>query len=213
MKRTRPRVRWPIPLAWLITSLLVSACGPDRVDDRNDARVSARAANAKAEHGDSLGAASNAVSRTKRIVGNPAAPIDLKYDIPTGVEVGIPFEVDLTFRPRQPAESLTAEVSGMPGLVVIEGQSARFEPVEAGLDYSARVVARADANGTFYLGVIVKAVSKENAAGRAFSIPVAVGSPARISKPSTAKESGEESVESMPARESTDGGETAPNHD
>jgi hypothetical protein len=205
MKRTMQRLGLRVSLASLAMTALLAACGgSDKAADANDAGSSQQAVAAKSKPQPGAEVDPDAGLANAVIVGKTAAPVMLKYDVPAKPEVCVPFEVNLTFLTRQAAESLTAEVSGMAGLAVTEGTAARFEPVDAGGRYSARVLARADASGIFYLGVVAKVVTKVQSEGRTFSIPVVVGNPAPVAKPAPATDAAGEAIESMPATESNE---------
>jgi len=64
-------------------------------------------------------------------VGKTAAAVDLRYGLSTKPAVGTPFEVELAFTPRVHADSLEIEATGMPGLVIASGATAKFAPVKA----------------------------------------------------------------------------------
>jgi hypothetical protein len=138
------------------------------------------------------------------VVGKAVAPVMLKYDLPAKPAVGQPFEIALTFLPRQAADALDAEITGMPGLTVVTGGAVHFEPVEHNGRYVAKVLANADAEGLYYLGVVARMVSKVQTETRAFSVPVVVGKPAaNAEKPAPATDASGEAIEDMPAKEET----------
>jgi len=138
------------------------------------------------------------------IVGKTAAPVNLKYDVPKKPEAGQPFEVELTFLTRLPADVLDAAISGMPGLTVVSGGTARFEPVEPGGRYTAKVLAQADASGLYYIGIVAKVQTKVQTEARTFSVPLVVGKVTAANKPEPTKDAAGEPIESMPATEQTE---------
>lgn len=138
------------------------------------------------------------------VVGKTVAPVMLKYDLAAKPQVGQPFEIALTFMPRQAADALEAEITGMPGLTVVTGGAARFEPVEHNGRYVTKVLANADAEGLYYIGIVAKMVSKVQTEARAFSVPVVVGkAAANLEKPAPATDSKGEAIEELPAKETT----------
>jgi hypothetical protein len=187
-------------IAFLVLIAAQSGCGgsddSDRAASQDKEKSTARKA-APARTGDD--ALANAV-----VVGKAVAPVMLKYDLSAKPEVGQPFEIELTFLPRQAADSLEAEISGMPGLTVVTGGTAHFEPVEHDGRYVSKVLANADAEGLYYIGVVARMVSKIQTETRAFSVPVVVGKPAaNLEKPAPATDAKGEPIEEMPAREDT----------
>ncbi len=138
------------------------------------------------------------------VVGKAVAPVMLKYDLAAKPAVGQPFEISLTFLPRQAADALEAEITGMPGLTVVTGGTAHFESVEHNGRYVSKVLANADAEGLYYVGVVAKMVSKVQTETRAFSVPIVVGKPvANLEKPAATTDAKGEPIEEMPAKETT----------
>ena len=189
-------------VAFLVLIAVQAGCGGS--DDADKAAATSKkksampAKPASGPHGED--ALANAV-----VVGKAVAPVMLKYDIAAKPEVGQPFEVALTFLPRQAADALEAEITGMPGLTVVTGGTARFEPVEHNGRYVAKVLANADAEGLYYIGIVAKIVSKVHTESRAFSVPVAVGKPvSNLEKPAPATDAKGEGIEDLPAKETTE---------
>jgi hypothetical protein len=136
------------------------------------------------------------------VSGKTSAPVDLKYDLAVKPDVGLPFEIELDFLPRLPADALDVEVSGMPGLTLVGSGAVRFDNVEAGATYTQKVLVQADATGTFYVSVIAKMITKVQTEVRTFSVPVVVGTaPAVVSKPAPQRDASGQAIESMPAKE------------
>lgn len=138
------------------------------------------------------------------VTGKTSAPVDLKYDPLAKPEAGQPFEIELVFLPRLAADSLEVEITGIPGLAVVTGETARFEGVTAGERYAAKVLARADADGIYYLNVVAKLVTKIQTEARTFSVPIAVGVVQPTRKPAPQQDASGEAIQSMPAEESTE---------
>jgi hypothetical protein len=157
------RAYTPRPLIVLLAATFVlAACGGKDDEPAVAAMSETPAKSAKKSTDTDSGAAedrdeglANAV-----IVGKTSAPITLKYDVAAKPQAQQPVEIELTFLPRQPADSLEATITGMPGLTVVSGGAARFEAVEAGGRYVAKVLAQADASGLYYIGVVAKLSSK-----------------------------------------------------
>lgn len=136
--------------------------------------------------------------------GKTSAPVDLKYDILAKPAVGEPFEIELALVPRLAADSLEVEITGIPGLTVVNGGAARFEGVVAGERYAAKVLARADASGIYYANVVAKLVTQVQTEARTFSIPIAVGVVQPAEKPVPRQDASGQAVQSLPAEESTE---------
>jgi hypothetical protein len=71
--------------------------------------------------------------------GKTSAPVDLKYDLAAKPAVGQPFEIELVFQPRLPADTLEVEVSGMSGLSVAQPSMFKFEKVQSGTPYPQKI--------------------------------------------------------------------------
>lgn len=133
--------------------------------------------------------------------GKSAAAVDLEYDVLAKPEPGQPFEVELVFVPRLPADALEVEVTPIPGVVLVSGGSERFENVTPATRYSSRVTVRADQPGLYYLGVVARMVTKVETEARAFSVPAVVGTPPAQAKPQPDADATGQAIQSMPAEE------------
>ena len=129
------------------------------------------------------------------------APIDLLYDLPAKPEVGQPFTVELAVKPRLPSDALEVEIGDSPGIVVEGERMGRFLNVEAGQPYKFTFTARGDAEGLYYIAVITKLSTQVQSEGRAFSVPVVIGTPATAQKSEPQKDASGQPIQSMPARE------------
>jgi hypothetical protein len=136
--------------------------------------------------------------------GKAAAAVDLKYDVLAKPEPGQPFEIELAFVPRLPADALDVEVTPIPGVTIVSGGTARFENVEPATRYTTRVLVRAEAAGLYYLGVMARMSTQVQAEARAFSVPVVVGTVPAVAKPEPTVDSAGQAIQSMPAEETTD---------
>jgi hypothetical protein len=191
----------PCTLTVVALSALLAACGGGEQEQTAaagkkavDKPAAAAKAPTKDDGPDSLKA--NAVA-----TGKTAAAVDLKYDVLAKPDPGMDFQIELVFLPRVAAESLEVEVTGIPGVAIVSGGTARFENVMAGERYPAPVVARADGPGLYYLGVSARMVNKVQTEARTFSVPVVVGAVAAAEKPTPATDAEGQAVESMPAAE------------
>ena len=129
------------------------------------------------------------------------APIDLLYDLPAKPEVGQPFTVELAVKPRLPSDALDVEIGDSPGIVIEGERMGRFLDVEAGQPYKFSFTARGDAEGLYYIAVITKLSTQVQSEGRAFSVPVVIGTPAVAQKSEPQKDASGQPIQSMPARE------------
>jgi len=136
--------------------------------------------------------------------GKSSAPVDLKYDVLAKPEVGQPFEVELAFVPRIQADTIEAEISGMQDLVIVGDATIRFDAVEAGEAYRAKLSVRADAPGLYYLGVSARVITPVQTEARAFSVPLVVGQAAAAEKPAPEVDATGQPVQSMPAAETVE---------
>ena len=136
--------------------------------------------------------------------GKSSAPVDLKYDVLAKPAVGQPFEVELAFVPRLPADKLEVEVTGIEGLTIVGDGRYVFDPVEAGDVYTAKVLAQADASGLYYFGVSAQMITPVQTEARAFSVPVVVGDVTASEKSAPEVDPTGQAVQSMPAQESVE---------
>ena len=165
-------------------------------DAAGTASKQAAAAAAKAAADDGL---ANAVA-----VGKTAAAVDLKYNLGARPALGQPFELELVLLPRMAADTLEVQATGMPGLVVAGGASAKFNQVVPDEKYAAKVLLQVTEPGLYYVGVTAKLVNKVQTDARTFSVPVVVGQLPAVEKPAPAAvgaNAGGEAVEATKAVE------------
>jgi hypothetical protein len=130
------------------------------------------------------------------------APIDLLYDIPAKPEIGQPFTVELTLKPRVLADALDVEVADTPGLEIQGERTARFPSVEAGQPYTFQVQVVGNTAGLYYVAVTARISTQVQSDVRAFSVPVVIGTPAPLQKPTPQQDASGQPIESLPAKES-----------
>ena len=187
-------------LAVVALAAVLAACGRGEEEQAASAPAAAGApaggAAAPAESPDDKRMA-NAV-----VTGKTTAPVDLKYDVLAKPDVGQPFEIELAFSPRLPADALEVEVTGIPGLTVVSGGATRFEGVTAGERYVAKALVQAGAPGIYYANVIAKMITQVQTEARTFSVPVVVGAVPAAQKTEPAKDAAGEAIKSLPAVES-----------
>ena len=191
--------------AWLAISL-VAGCGGGK-----DQEAVAKAGKDKAaptEPAADMQATppANAAEKESRMAtavvdGKTTAPVDMKYDLPSKPGLGEPFEVELAFDTRSPADMLEVEITEAPGLTIVGEKTLKFAPVEAGQSYTAKVLAKGDNPGLYYIGVVAKMSTKVQTESRAFAIPVVIGEPPAAQKPAPTKDATGQAVQSMPAQE------------
>jgi hypothetical protein len=180
--------------------LALTGCGGKSGDETTQVRTAVKpnpAQAAKPAPVDDDSRLANAV-----ISGKTSAPVDLKYDLAVKPEAGKPFEIELDFLARLPADTLEVEVSGMPGLAVVGPATFKFAKVVAGTPVVQKVSAQADADGTYYLSIVARMITQVQTEVRTFSVPVVVGTaPSVVAKPTPQKDAAGQAIESMPARE------------
>jgi len=173
--------------ATLLAGTLITGCGGG--DGDKEAEHAAKAAKrAKAEANDDTAttAASppaSAAEKQSRLADAVAdskttAPVDMKYDLLARPELGVPFEIELTFSPRLPADAIEVEINEAPGLTIVGEKVAKFTPVEAGQTYTSKVLVQGDKPGLYYVGVVAKMSTQVQTETRAFAVPVVIGNPA-----------------------------------
>lgn len=188
--------------ATVLAGVLVTACGGGKDHEAAVAKSDA----AKVTESAPATPPANADEKHERLAaavtdGKTTAPVDMKYDVLSKPEPGEPFEVEMTFITRLPADKLELEISEAPGLTIVFGSTATFAPVERGQSYLNKVLVQGDKPGLFYIGVIAKVSTKVQTETRAFAIPVVVGDPPPAQKASPAKDSAGQAVQSIPAQE------------
>lgn len=129
------------------------------------------------------------------------APIDLQYDLPAKPEAGRPFSIELVVQPRLPGDMLDVEIADSPGIVIEGERAARFLAVEAGQPCKLTVQARGSRDGLYFLSVMTKLSTKVQSEGRAFAVPVVIGTPVVAQKAAPPKDATGQPIESMPATE------------
>jgi hypothetical protein len=186
----------------LLTIALVTACGGG-----NDEQAAAtKAEKAKADKTAPATPPANADEKHERLAAavvdsKTTAPIDMQYDVLAKPALGQPFEVEMTFTARLPADKLETEITEAPGLTLVGEKSATFSPVEGGQSYAAKVLVQGDNPGLYYIGVIAKMSTKVQTETRAFAIPVVIGDPPSARKATPDKDATGQAVQSMPAQE------------
>jgi hypothetical protein len=193
-------------LALAALASLAVACGGGEEKAAKEAAATASAAKKakdKGRAGDAAPAVEDGLANAVA-VGKAAAAVDLRYGLGAKPTIGQPFEVELTFIPRVPADTLEIEATGMPGLVLAGGATAKFgPPVSAGERYSTKVLAQVTENGLFYISITARLASKVQTDARTFSVPVVVGPLPAAEKPAGAAGEAGEAVKSTPAVETT----------
>ena len=134
--------------------------------------------------------------------GKTSAPVDLKFDILAKPDVGTPFEIELALLPRLAADTLSVEVTGIPGLTVVSGGTLQFDKVLAGDRHVAKVLVQADQPGIYYVNVVVRMITQIQTEARTFSVPVVVGAVTPAAKTEPQRDAAGEAIESLPAEES-----------
>jgi hypothetical protein len=185
-------------LVALALACTLAACGGG-----DEAKNDKRAAKASDEAPATAVAKSPEDARMANAVatGKTSAPVDLKYDLLARPDVGQPFEIELALLPRVSAGALEVEVTGIPGLVVVSGGTARFDGVVTGGRHVAKVTVQADAAGIYYANVVVRMVNQAQTEVRTFSVPVVVGTVAPVQKAEPVTDAAGEAIQPMPATE------------
>ena len=188
--------------ATLLAGALVTACGGGKDDDS----AATSAGQAKASKAVSATPPASADEKHARLAaavsdGKTTAPVDMRYDLPAKPELGQPFEVELVFETRLPADKLDLEITEAPGLTIVGEKTASFAPVERAQPYSSKVLVQGDNPGLYYIGVLAKVSTKVQTETRAFSVPVVIGDPPSAQKASPAVDAAGQAVQSMPAQE------------
>lgn len=190
----RPAIATLVATGALAALLALAGCGKDS-EEKAAAQSKAAAAKTALKAEDRLATA---------VGGKATAPLDLQYDLTAKPDVGQPVEVSLQFQPRAAADSLELEVSGVPGLDVVDAGTAKFQPVVSGQALQSKVVVQANQAGIYYVNVVARMVTRVQTEVRTFSVPVVVGNPPAVQKPAPARDASGQTIQSMPALEVSD---------
>jgi hypothetical protein len=189
-------------VAALLAGALVTACG----GGKDEAVAVAEAEKANATKAAVAAPPTSADEKHARLAsavvdGKTTAPVDMKYDVLAKPALGQPFEVEMTFDTRLPADKLEIEITEAPGLTVVGEKTAAFAPVEGGQSYATKVLVKGDNPGLYYIGVTAKMSTQVQTETRAFAIPIVIGDPPSAQKASPPKDATGQAVQSMPAQE------------
>jgi len=192
--------------AALLASALVAGCGRGKDQDAVANAEKDKAAQAEPAADMPATPPANAVEKESRMAtavvdGKTTAPVDMRYDLPSKPGLGEPFEVELAFDTRSPADMLEVEITEAPGLTIVGEKTLKFAPVEGGQSYTAKVLVQGDSPGLYYIGVVAKMSTKVQTESRAFAIPVVIGEPPAAQKSAPTKDATGQAVQSMPAQE------------
>ncbi len=188
--------------AALLAGALVTACG----GGKDEQAAAARDETAKVDTTAAAAPPANVDEKHARLAAavvdsKTTAPVDMQYDLLAKPELGQPFEVEMTFSARLPADKLEVEITEAPGLTIVGEKTAAFAPVERGQSYTGKVLVKGDNPGLYYIGVIARMSTKVQTETRAFAIPVVIGDPPSAQKADPAKDSTGQAVQSVPAQE------------
>jgi hypothetical protein len=186
----------------LLAAALSTACGGS-----DDAAAVAQVEKAKVDEAAVTAPPNSVDAKHARLAsavvdGKTTAPVDMKYDVLSKPAVGQPFEVELTFDTRLPADALDMEITEAPGLTIVSEKTASFSPVEGGKSYTSKVLVKGDNAGLYYIGVVAKMSTRVQTETRAFAIPVVIGEASAAQKAAApAKDATGQAVQSIPAQE------------
>jgi hypothetical protein len=100
---------------------------------------------------------------------------DLKFDIDSRPQAGLPFNVELALLPTTESPAVTLELSGSDGLTLAtEDATANFTDVTRTHVYRKSVVANAAAEGVYFLSVVATFKNADFTDSRSFTIPIIV---------------------------------------
>jgi hypothetical protein len=192
--------------AALLAGALITGCGGG--GDKEAAQAAKAAKRAKADGSETVAATPPAGPEDKQarladavVDSKTTAPVDMKYDVLARPALGVPFEIELTFAPRLPADAIEVEITEAAGLTIVGEKAAKFMPIEAGKTYSSKVLVQGDKPGLYYVGVVAKMSTQVQTETRAFAVPVVIGNPPAAQKPAAAKDATGQAVQSLPAQE------------
>lgn len=186
--------------ATLVPLVLLAGCG------REEGAAQPAAAAAPAAVVDEAAAAKVAEATREMVagvaVGKPSAPVDVKFELAGRPEPGTPFKVRVAVLPQVAAASLTIEVTGSEGLVLLDPVGpVEVEKVTGGSLQEVTVTAQAGAAGGYVLNVAATLNDASGGQTRAMAFPLLVGGqalPAKVA--SQAKPLGAGAERAVPLR-------------
>jgi hypothetical protein len=195
----------------LLAGTLVAGCGGGGDKDAEHAAKMARRAKAETadtavQDGSAATPPASSADKQSRLAeavvdSKTTAPVDLKYDLLSKPDVGVPFEIELTFAPRLPADAIEVELTEAPGLTIVGDKTAKFTPVEAGQTYTSKVLVQGDKSGLYYVSVLARMSTQVQTETRAFAVPVVIGNPPAAQKPSRTQDASGQAIQPMRADE------------
>ena len=193
----------------IATAALLAACNSEPAPE-SKSEPSAKAAKPKLSAeanaaADAAAATKDATAKMARAVGNgkPGAAVDIRYDIRARPEAGKPVEVEVALVPGPGVDAMEATFAGMDGITLAGPLSASFPVVKAGEPYKHTLSLLPAHNGVFYITVAVNTQMGNTSLGRTFSIPFVVGQTPVQAKPTPAKDTKGEAIQSMQAEETS----------
>jgi hypothetical protein len=189
----------------LVSVLAVAAAGCGRKEEPEAETPKPTVQGAPGDAASPAGAAVDQAPRMANAVptSTAGAAVDLQYEIAPRPEAGQPFEIELSFAPLLPADTLDVQLSATPGLRITSTETIRFDAVQVGQRYSSKASVIGDAPGLYYVGIVVRMATKVQTDARSFSIPVVVGTePPATTQPTPAVEAEGKPIEPTAAVES-----------
>lgn len=176
---TRPTHR--LLAATLVPLVLLAGCGGE------DAPAASATAAAPAVLVDEAAAAKVAEATQGMVagvaVGKPSAPVDVKFELNDRPEPGTPFKVRVAVLPQVAAASLTVEVTGSDGLVLLDPVGpVQLDKVTGGSLQEVTVTAQAGVAGGYVLNVAATLNDGTGGQTRAMAFPLLVGGQALPAK-------------------------------
>lgn len=188
-------------VAILACVALLAGCGSDP-----EPEASTEPANAARKAAPAPKPTDEATSRLARAVGDgkPGAAVDLRYEIASKPQVGIPTEVKVTFIPSAGVDALDATMTGMDGITIAGNLKAHFDNVESGKPYEHTFSLLPDREGVYYITVVTTTTMGSASIARTFSIPFVVGTQQaqQQKKAAPPKDATGQAVQPMKAEES-----------
>jgi hypothetical protein len=185
------------PSVLVLGALLIAGCSKDSEETISAPRPNPALERALAEAKDPTSKMARAVS------GKPGANVDLKYDILSKPEPGVPSEVKLAIVNGVSADRLTYKISGMDGLTLAGTLEGSVDKPTKGqiIDHTFSLLP--DKSGIYYATVTVMVENAGSQMGRTFSVPLLVGDVQATQKPAVApqKDAKGQAIQPMKAEE------------
>jgi hypothetical protein len=135
------------------------------------------------------------------------APVTLEFTQKGVYLAKTPVEITVSLAPAMSVDKIDVEFRGNSGLTLLSGQQLALGSSAAGSRIDHRITLSSARDGRYYLTAIIRTSTQGNSLARIVSVPVVIGDPVVVVKPShgstTTVNAAGERIKSLPAAESS----------